>query len=157
MVRRVVSHPFREWRPERMPLARLLPWVGSALTRYHQYAAAEHGLTPTSMGVLEILRRHDKLSHRDLAARLGLTPGTLTAVVDALEAAGHVRRERDRDDRRIVRLAITPAGHERVRTASAQVARRLRQTLPDPPPEQADIIRAYLVAVLAAVTDGDGR
>lgn len=133
--------------PELLPLAALLPRAGAALTRQLHRAVAAHGLTPTSVGVLGVLARRDGLSHRELAAHLGLSPGTLTPVVDVLEAVGAVGRHRDPEDRRVVRLAITPAGRERLDTV--QVARTIRDLLPQPTAEDAEIIRGYLLAVLA--------
>jgi MarR family transcriptional regulator, organic hydroperoxide resistance regulator len=115
----------------------------------------EHGLTPTALGVLDVLGRGDGLSHRELAGRLGLTPATLTPVVDALEAAGEVRRARDAADRRVVRLWLTAAGRDRVVAASGRVAARLQDRLPSPSPAHEEAIRGYLLAVLAAVRDDD--
>jgi MarR family transcriptional regulator, organic hydroperoxide resistance regulator len=143
------------------PLEVLLERVGAAVTRHRRRIAAAHGLTPTTMAVLAALGgidagalddpdgargRADPVdapSHRELAGRLGLTPATLTPVLDALEAAGEVRRERDRTDRRVVRLHRTPAG--RARLALAPSAR-----LPRPDPEVDRAVRAWLLAVLAA-------
>jgi DNA-binding MarR family transcriptional regulator len=152
----LVQDMFFEPRPELMPLGKLLPWVGSAVTRRFARAAAEHGLTPTSMGVLGLLGHRDGVSHRELAAHLGLTPGTLTPVVDALEAAGELRRARDLADRRVVRLFITDRGRERLQTAFAQVAVTMRNALPQPSPDEAEIIRKYLLAVLAATGAEEG-
>lgn len=151
-----VTGSFFENRPERMPVSKLLPWVGSAVSLHYQRIAAEHGLTPASIGVLGVLAHQDGPSHRDLAARLGITPPTLTPVIDALEARGEVRRARDPDDRRVVRLWITADGRAHIRTAFAEVSAAMLAALPDPPEDHSEIIRSYLLTVLAAVTD-DGR
>jgi DNA-binding MarR family transcriptional regulator len=145
---------FFERRPELMPLGKLLPWVGTAVSRRYQQLVAEHGMSPTAFSVLGVLGHRDALSHRELAGHLGVTPATLTPVIDTLEEAGAVRRSRDRSDRRVVRLSITPAGRERLVTTVGQVATRFRARMPHPPPEHERIIRAYLTAVLAAVGDG---
>lgn len=138
-----------------MPLGKLLAWAGGAVARDFQRLAAEHGLSPTALGVLGGLGSRDGVSHRELAGHLCLTPATLTPVVDALEAAGEVRRARDAQDRRVVRLFLTPAGRERLLTTSGQVAMRFRERMPVPPAEHEKIIRDYLCAVLAAVA-GEG-
>ena len=44
----------------------------------------------------------------ELAGRLGLGPPATTALVDRLEAAGHVRRTRDPQDRRKVTIVMQP-------------------------------------------------
>ena len=82
---------------------------------------------------------------------MGLSPATLTPVLDALEMSGHVRRDRDYTDRRVVRLRRTAAGTKRL----AAVCREPAQTLPQPAPEHEPAVRAYLLAVLAA-SDPDG-
>lgn len=46
----------------------------------------------------------------ELARELGITAGATSRMVDALEARGLIERGRGDDDRRVVRLAITPAG-----------------------------------------------
>jgi MarR family transcriptional regulator, organic hydroperoxide resistance regulator len=135
--------------PAQPPLEVLLERVGAAVTRHRRRVAAAHGLTPTTMAVLAALDPHDlddpdgAPSHRELAGRLGLSPATLTPVLDALEAAGEVRRERDRTDRRVVRLHRTPAGR-------ARLARAPSTRLPRPDPEADRAVRAWLLAVLAA-------
>lgn len=144
---------FFERRPEAMPLGKLLPWVGTAVSRRYQELVAAHGLSPTGLSVLGVLGHRDGVSHRELAGHLGLTPATLTPVIDTLEEAGEVRRLRDPDDRRVVRVRITAAGRERLLTTFAQVASSFRERMPHPSPEHEAIIRAYLTAVLAAVTE----
>ncbi|MCY7341917.1 MAG: MarR family winged helix-turn-helix transcriptional regulator [Pseudonocardia sp.] len=139
--------------PALMPLSKLLPWTGRSLSRYHQRCAAAHGLTSTSMGVLGVLGHADAVSHRELAAHLGVTPATLTPVVDALEATGDLARVRDAADRRVVHLSLTVQGRGRLTAAFAQVATAFRERLPHPPPEHHEIIRGYLLAVLAAVAE----
>ena len=139
--------------PAPPPLEVLLERVGAAVGRHRRRIAAAHGLTPTALAVLAALGGADAHdpggdpfrgpSHRELAGRLGLSPATLTPVLDALESAGEVRRERDRTDRRVVRLHRTPAGRARlVRTPPAR--------LPQPDPAVAPAVRAWLLAVLAA-------
>jgi DNA-binding MarR family transcriptional regulator len=51
---------------------------------------------------LEIINRHGPLSPTALARRLGVHPATMTGVLDRLERAGWVARDRDATDRRAV-------------------------------------------------------
>ncbi len=123
----------------------LLVRAGQAAGRAHQQAAAEHGLTSTAMGVLdELSRGNGGTSHRELAARLGITPATLTPVVDALAGSGDLTRERDPSDRRVVRLSITARGRERIAVAAEAVELAVRARTPLMPP----MVREYLLAVL---------
>jgi len=136
--------------PAQLPVVVLLPRVGAAVARHRRRRTARHGLTPTALDVLAALAVDDAPSHREMAARLGLSPATLTPVLDALEASGQVRRERDPDDRRVVRLRRTPTGEEHLAAAADPV-----MGLPEPDPALEPAVRAYLLAVLAAAEADD--
>lgn len=47
-----------------------------------------------------------------LARHLAHDKGAMTRMIDSLEEKGLVERTRDTDDRRVVRLSLTPAGSE---------------------------------------------
>jgi DNA-binding MarR family transcriptional regulator len=64
------------------------------------------------MRVLGQLKRHGKMTGRELAARLGVTPGTVIPLIDRLEERGYLRRVPDQADRRLTWLELTPAGQE---------------------------------------------
>lgn len=81
--------------------ARLAKVAGSALT------GAE--LTLPQYRVLAFLSVRERPAAH-VAALLGVTPPTVTSVVDGLESRGLVARAVDPDDRRRVRLTITVAG-----------------------------------------------
>jgi DNA-binding MarR family transcriptional regulator len=151
-----VTDGFFEPDPQLMPLVRLLSRTGQAVVRYTSRTIATHGLTTTAMGVLGVLADTGAVSHRELSGKLGVAPATLTPVVDALEAAGELARERDPADRRVVRVWITSSGRERLAKVHGDVVTAFRARLPAPAPRDAEIIRAYLLAVLAAVGDEEG-
>jgi DNA-binding MarR family transcriptional regulator len=81
--------------------ARLAKVAGTALV--------EAELTLPQYRVLVFLTVRDRPAAH-VAALLGVTPPTVTSVVDGLESRGLVARDVDPDDRRRVRLSITPAG-----------------------------------------------
>lgn len=59
----------------------------------------------------------DGLRMNELAGRILLSKSGLTRVIDRMEEAGLVRRERPPDDRRVVKVFITPAGLETLQSA----------------------------------------
>lgn len=75
------------------------------------HAVLPEGLTTTQFGVLEALFHLGPLCQGELAEKLLRSGGNLTLVVDNLEKAGYVVRERDPADRRFVVVKLTPAGH----------------------------------------------
>jgi DNA-binding MarR family transcriptional regulator len=66
---------------------------------------------------------------RELAEFLLLAVNSVTSIVDKLEAKGIVRRRRSEEDRRVVRVELTDAGHEAYRAALEDKMRLLRSML----------------------------
>jgi MarR family transcriptional regulator, organic hydroperoxide resistance regulator len=69
-----------------------------------------YGLTPFHYLVLCCLWEEDGLSTSGIADKLKQLGATLTGVVDRMEDRNLVYRERDADDRRIVRIWLTDEG-----------------------------------------------
>jgi MarR family 2-MHQ and catechol resistance regulon transcriptional repressor len=88
-------------------------------------AVAPFGLTGTQFAVLDLLIGHDAqqplLHQQELADRLGRSKAQMTAILDALDRRGLVRRERHATDRRRVGVRLTLAG--RAAHARAEPAR----------------------------------
>jgi MarR family transcriptional regulator, organic hydroperoxide resistance regulator len=70
------------------------------------------GLTPFHWLVLCCLWQEDGIPTSYISEKLQQVGGTLTGVLDRMEERGFVRRERDRQDRRICRIWLTEAGRE---------------------------------------------
>lgn len=66
-------------------------------------------------GLLFGLAERDRLSVRELGERVELTPATVTQMLDALQEAGLVSRQRSDEDRRVVLSSLTEHGREVVR------------------------------------------
>jgi MarR family transcriptional regulator for hemolysin len=57
-------------------------------------------------------RREAVLSQRELAKKMGVEGPTLVRHLDRLEGQGLIQRRRDPQDRRVTRVAVTPAGEK---------------------------------------------
>lgn len=68
------------------------------------------GLTYPQYLVLLVLWERDGIPIKQLGERLALDSGTLTPLLKRLAARGLVVRRRARDDERVVRVHLTPAG-----------------------------------------------
>lgn len=77
-------------------------------------AWAELGLTMTQLRVLFMVRTEEGVSAGSLADNLGVTPSTLTRIMDRLVANRLVRRDTDESDRRLVRHHLTQTGRRTV-------------------------------------------
>jgi|GEM_PF-337918 Transcriptional regulators len=76
--------------------------IAAATLMFHQAVADRLGLNATDHKCAEMLLRDGPLTAGDLAERTGLTTGAITGVIDRLESAGFVQRQRDSADRRKV-------------------------------------------------------
>jgi len=94
------------WTPERAQLAiafaSAVRRTGSLFHLMSQAAADKIGINATDLNCLNILSFSGQLTAGELAKATGLTTASITGVVDRLEQAGLVRRERDAEDRRRV-------------------------------------------------------
>jgi DNA-binding MarR family transcriptional regulator len=67
---------------------------------FHQAVASRLGLNVTDLKCLDLARGETRLTPGRLAEVTGLTTAAVTTILDRLERAGFVRRERDPNDRR---------------------------------------------------------
>jgi MarR family 2-MHQ and catechol resistance regulon transcriptional repressor len=72
------------------------------------------GLTPTQFGVLEALLHLGPQMPSQLAQKHLKSPNNMTSVLDGLEKMGLVRRERSKEDRRVLWIHLTDAGRARI-------------------------------------------
>lgn len=96
---------------------------------FDRVAAGWMGVGLTDLKCLDAVERRDGLTAGELAAESGLTTGAVTAIIDRLERAGYARRVRDPDDRRRVRVEVTPAFRERGGEVWGPVAADWHRTL----------------------------
>jgi DNA-binding MarR family transcriptional regulator len=80
--------------------------TGALMQLMGQAAADRVGINPTDLNCLNILSLSGHMTAGQLARATGLTTASITGVVDRLEEAGYVRRERDTTDRRRVLVHV---------------------------------------------------
>ena len=81
-----------------------------AMTKLYKPLLDDIGLTYPQYLVMLVLWEQDGITVSELGERLYLDSGTLTPLLKRLEASGHIRRTRDAQDERRVRIALTSAG-----------------------------------------------
>ena len=122
------------------------------------YAAARHvtglytpvlkplGLTYTQYIVFLVLWEKDGQPVGEIGEKLLLDNGTLSPLLKKMEQAGYVRRERSREDERVVVITLTEAGRalqEKAKDVPAKVAGCI-----DLPPEKAQALYGLLYELL---------
>jgi DNA-binding MarR family transcriptional regulator len=89
-------------------LARELRQFSGLSASYFRAAAARSGMTATDMQVIDSLTITGPTTAGQLAELTGLTTGAITGMLNRLEEAGVVRRERDPEDGRRVIVQLVP-------------------------------------------------
>jgi DNA-binding MarR family transcriptional regulator len=84
----------------------------------------EVDINPAQGRIMFVLWQHDAVPIRELAKRTSLGKSTLTSMLDRLEAAGLVVRERSETDRRVILIKRTEKDRSRQRTYE-QVSREM--------------------------------
>ncbi len=115
--------------------------IADLITRYRvasnrdvaldKLAAARLGVSVSDLNCLNIVESRHGVTAGELATESGLTTGAVTAVIDRLERAGFARRVRDADDRRKVRIEVTPAFYDRAAEIWAPIAAEWQQAMAD--------------------------
>jgi DNA-binding MarR family transcriptional regulator len=85
----------------------------AAVDAYDEAAARVLGVNRTDLRCLELLMSHGALTPGRIGPELGLTTGSVTAMLDRLERLGYVTRSPDPGDRRKVLVTITDAAREK--------------------------------------------
>lgn len=116
--------------------------------------AALAGLHDSDLAVLDIVAREGTGSPTDLARRTGIHPATMTGVLARLEKAGWITRRPDTADGR--RVELEAPGFARLTELYRDANRRLDQIAAELTDEQADVIIAYLRAVIDAAQAATG-
>jgi DNA-binding MarR family transcriptional regulator len=71
-----------------------------------------HGLTDAQWSPMLMLALGRASTPAELARELGIDTGSTTRTLDRLEDKGFVQRTRSAEDRRVVKLELTPAGRQ---------------------------------------------
>ncbi|WP_031167308.1 MarR family winged helix-turn-helix transcriptional regulator [Streptosporangium roseum] len=77
---------------------------------FHTAVSARMGLGMTEAKTLDLLRRLGPLAAGEIAEHSGLTPASVSGLIDRLERKGFVRRIRDTEDRRRVIVELRQDG-----------------------------------------------
>jgi DNA-binding MarR family transcriptional regulator len=115
-----------------------------AVVRRLKAAAAAAGGDPAALHVVHMVREHGPLRLTALADCAMLDASTISRHVRGLEAAGHLARADDPDDRRASRIAITERGEALLREALAARGRVLDAALAGWPPADRELLATLL-------------
>ena len=109
--------------------------IRRVVRRAVRHSATAQALPPARSELLRLTARQPGISVADAAHELRLAPNSVSTMVSQLTADGLLTRSRADSDGRSVRLAVTPAGAERVaqwQDIRADVAGRALDLISEP-------------------------
>ena len=84
--------------------------IGARTDAYRRAVAAEVDLGTADLVALSLLQRQEPQRASQIGEWTGLTAGSVTALLNRLEARGYLTRMRPDHDRRSLEVCLTPAG-----------------------------------------------
>ena len=131
--------------PDRVPaLATSLREVIVKGEQFRNVRARELHLGPSDVLALDHLHAAGAMAPKDLSSLMGVTSGTMTALLDRVEKAGFLKREKNPDDRRGLLLRLTPAGRHAMQWLYEQFDEAIRETLRGVPEISPDELQRVL-------------
>jgi DNA-binding MarR family transcriptional regulator len=119
--------------------------------------ARAHGLGRNDLNAIMWISEGTRSGHPmtagELATRLGLGAPATTGLVDRLETAGHVRRERDPHDRRKVTIVMQPPALQLAKDFFVPLGRLMHDTVADVDLHDLQRTAAVVRLMITAVTD----
>jgi len=94
--------------PPRYQLVHLFWQLAPAFTRWAESHMHMKGLTPQRIRLMQPLMQNGPMKMSELRDELGVTATSITALVDALEKDGMVKRQPHKTDRRATMIKLTP-------------------------------------------------
>ena len=133
--------------PRSQILEDLVNLVSRARQESHTFLE-QYGVTVPQCGVLRVLQHGGSQPIGNLSSRLFLSMSTVSGIVDRLERAGLVARERALSDRRVVQVGLTAAGVELCERLPETPWERLARAVDTLPPSEALPFLATLQKIL---------
>jgi DNA-binding MarR family transcriptional regulator len=108
------------------------------------------GMTPQQYWLLRELNEHGPLNIGELAQALGITTGSTTVACKRLEKSGLLTRERQLEDERIVRVALTEQGRAQIEELRQRRRSELDQWLAVLDQGEQEVLRMMIERLLEA-------
>lgn len=101
------------------------------LFKFRSYNNIKPRVNKNQMKIMRILYQQDKVTSTEIGKMLDIEKGSLTTLIDQLDALGFVERVMDPTDRRRILLSLNKAGRERIERVMEQYTLNLRELFHD--------------------------
>lgn len=114
-------------------------------------------ITTPQFNALLLLAEHGDMTIGDLGSKLYLASSTATDLIDRMERNGLVSRERDTNDRRVVRLHMLDKGHQMIKEVLENRKRYLNTILSQVPQQEIEALKTSLQSLYDLMKPGIDR
>lgn len=128
-----------------------------ALRSFDKQAQSRFGLGAAQMFILHVLRNDGELSLNEVADRAATDQSSASLAVGKLVTEGYVRRSVSEEDRRQVRLSLTPKGRGLVKRAPPAAQERIMESVRAMTAADRAHLMSLLDRLMAGLTLEDGR
>jgi len=133
--------------PARHHLVHLFWQLGPAFTRWAESHMHTKGLTPQRIRLMLPLKENGPMKMSALRDELGVTATSITALVDALEKDGMVKRLAHKTDRRTTMIKLTPKAEATLENNCSKFKDDVSKIFSDLSPKQQKDLQALLEQV----------
>jgi DNA-binding MarR family transcriptional regulator len=143
-------------RADALAMLTALRKIGAGIDGYRRAVAAHLDLAIADLVAIGLLHHRGPQRASQIAEHTGLTPGSVTALLDRLHSRGYLTRIRPTEDRRRTHIALTPEGRALSDTTVQVLLPALARIVDDIGPDDCRIVidaldraRAALVTLAA--------
>ena len=122
--------------------------ISNVLMQHSREFTMKYALSPSQVLCLRLLMEGGPLTSSELARGMYLSHGTITWMVDRLEAAGLVLRSRENFDRRKVTVSLTEMGRRTAKQVPLALQGKFSSELAALPPAKQEVISGVLDQIL---------
>ncbi|MCC6548550.1 MAG: MarR family transcriptional regulator [Ignavibacteriaceae bacterium] len=140
-----------EYRPEIQTsdsaeqLAELTYKILDSCHRKEEVRVKEYHLTQAEFRCLRLIHENESINSKIVAVRMGLSPSRCTRIINGLVVKGFVDRQEEPNDRRNMRLTLTPSGYEFLKYVHTQYIDLHKEVLSAlNPQEKAGVLQAMV-------------
>ena len=134
----------------------LIKRCGGLMSQIAERRFAAEPVSFTQWMVLANLARFEHLTATALSAQTCHDMGALTRIVDDLEEAGLVRRERSERDRRVVEIALTPEGRRQLQGGKRLVVELLNSLVTPFSRQEIETLIELLQRMMGRLQEAEG-
>jgi DNA-binding MarR family transcriptional regulator len=131
--------------------AQVLTAAFRTIDSFRRHIAARHEIGMQEVRALSRIAEGEHVTPKALAESLELTTGSVTSLVDKLEAAGLVERTPHPQDRRSLQLELTPEGATKMNAVYDAFESQVQEAVNAVPEEQVRAANEYLAVIARTV------